>query len=154
VHLRGSAAVLCMYAGVLVCIAVLLQLCSSAAGGHLPQVGTSAQQHLSLHPHLTALQVLAGKVRRVEAYGVFIDIEGGSRLVGLCHISQVADEKVVNLAARYRAGQAVRAKVLGVDLGKGRLTLGLRPSLFEGGQEEQGQQGSGSDEEDLDQGGW
>ena len=66
----------------------------------------------------------------------------------------MADEKIENLAARFKAQQPVRAKVLSVDLEKGRLTLGMRPSLFEGEGEEEEGQGKESGSEDLDEGGW
>ena len=35
---------------------------------------------------------LKGYVRRIEAYGIFIDIKDSKRLTGLCHSSEVQDD--------------------------------------------------------------
>ncbi|GAX80532.1 hypothetical protein CEUSTIGMA_g7970.t1 [Chlamydomonas eustigma] len=76
-------------------------------------------------------QIVSGRVRRVEAYGVFVDVVG-CNTAGLAHVSELSDGKVKEVAALYRQGQAVRAKVLKVDLEKGKLSLGLKPSYLEG----------------------
>ena len=49
-------------------------------------------------------QTVSGRVKRVEGYGVFITL-AGSGLTGLCHISEVADEKVTNLPSLFQPGQ-------------------------------------------------
>lgn len=49
-------------------------------------------------------QVLRGRVKRVEKYGVFVDIAGSS-LTGLAHISEVADAFVQDIAKLFNPGQ-------------------------------------------------
>lgn len=58
--------------------------------------------------------MVGGIVRRVENYGVFVNISG-CRTAGLVHISEVSDskEKIKDLTALFRKGQAVKAKVRG-----------------------------------------
>ncbi|RXW22586.1 hypothetical protein EST38_g3267 [Candolleomyces aberdarensis] len=76
-------------------------------------------------------QKVAGVVRRIEAYGLFIDVEG-TKLHGLCHKSQLSDnpEADVDEALQgFRVGDRVKAKVIGTE--KGRISLGLKPSLFD-----------------------
>ena len=64
--------------------------------------------------------MVGGIVRRVENYGVFVNISG-CRTAGLVHISEVSDskEKIKDLAALFRKGQAVKAKVRGQGRGRG-----------------------------------
>jgi rRNA biogenesis protein RRP5 len=89
-------------------------------------------------------QKVAGVVRRIEDYGLFIDIEG-TKLHGLCHKSQLSDnpESDVNEALQgFRVGDRVKAKVIGTE--KGRISLSLKPSLFD---EEDFEEEESSDEE-------
>ncbi len=97
-------------------------------------------------------QKIDGRVKKVEDYGLFIEIEG-SKLSGLCHksevslirrpscfrksaqsVSQLSDNKDgdVTLALRsFRVGDKVKAVILSVDLEKRRVSFGLKPSYFE-----------------------
>ena len=52
-------------------------------------------------------QTVTGRVKRVEAYGAFISL-AGSGLTGLCHISEVADERVADLPSMLQPGQGGR----------------------------------------------
>lgn len=54
-------------------------------------------------------QTVSGRVRRVEAYGIFITLVG-SGVTGLCHISEVADEKVTDLPGQFHPGQGGQLK--------------------------------------------
>ncbi len=78
---------------------------------------------------LTPGETVRGVVKRVEPYGAFISLDG-SALVGMCHISEVADGRVKDLAAKLKLGQRVRARILTADVETGRLSLGLKPSYF------------------------
>ena len=74
--------------------------------------------------------VTMGTVRRVQTYGVFVTLDGSGRS-GLCHISAFADARIKDgLEAHVRAGERVRVKVLEVDETSGRVSLGMKPSLF------------------------
>ncbi|KAI0361371.1 hypothetical protein OH77DRAFT_1468895 [Trametes cingulata] len=82
---------------------------------------------------LTDGQKVDGRVKRVEDYGLFIEIEG-SKISGLCHKSELSDNKDadVTLALRsFREGDKVKAIILSIDREKRRISFGLKPSYFE-----------------------
>lgn len=89
------------------------------------------QKQLSWH-NLKAGDVVTGSVSRVEPYGVFILLNHTiGRIVGLCHISEMADARTTEDATTlYDVGDAVKAIVLSADADKRRLRLGLKPSYF------------------------
>ncbi|KAH9944184.1 nucleic acid-binding protein [Epithele typhae] len=104
---------------------------------------TRSQLNLS---DLAEGQKVDGHVKRVEEYGIFIEIVA-SKLSGLCHKSELSDNKDadVTLALRsFREGDKVKAVVLSIDTEKRRISFGLKPSYFEEQDFEQGK----SDEED------
>lgn len=76
-------------------------------------------------------QVVAGKVRKVEEYGAFIDIDGSANVAGLCHRSEMAEKPVPDARKLYNAGDVVKARVLKVDVKNKKINLGLKPSYFE-----------------------
>ncbi|KAK4252154.1 hypothetical protein C7999DRAFT_27398 [Corynascus novoguineensis] len=75
-------------------------------------------------------QTITGKVRKVEEFGTFVDIDGSMNLSGLCHRSEMADRAVKDARALYNEGDRVKARVLKVDVDKKRINLGLKPSYF------------------------
>ncbi|RLN80155.1 hypothetical protein BBJ28_00008758 [Nothophytophthora sp. Chile5] len=83
-----------------------------------------------------------GTITKVQTYGVFVKIEK-STISGLCHISEIADEKVTQpLDQIFSEGDYVKAKILKVE--DRRVSFGLKPSYFEGEE-------SSSEEEDDDE---
>ncbi|KAH6723897.1 hypothetical protein BKA61DRAFT_648930 [Leptodontidium sp. MPI-SDFR-AT-0119] len=91
-------------------------------------------------------QIVTGKVRKVEDYGVFIVIDGSNNLSGLCHQSQMADKnRVVDVKKLYEEGDVVRAKILNLDREKKRISFGLKASYFDDGIDSEEE----SDDEDL-----
>ncbi|KAG5651611.1 hypothetical protein H0H81_008071 [Sphagnurus paluster] len=75
-------------------------------------------------------QKVEGIVKRIEEYGLFIQIEN-SKLTGLCHKSQLSDNKEADVTVAlkgFREGDRVKAMVLKVD--KGKVSLSLKPSNF------------------------
>ncbi|GAB7347215.1 hypothetical protein MBLNU459_g3320t2 [Dothideomycetes sp. NU459] len=80
---------------------------------------------------LKAGDIVTGKVRKVEEFGVFIDVDNTvPRVSGLCHRSQIADSKVEDAKTLYDAGDAVKAKILSLDADKRRISFGLKASYF------------------------
>ncbi|XP_044501490.1 rRNA biogenesis protein RRP5 [Mangifera indica] len=73
--------------------------------------------------------VVHGRVKRVETYGLFITIDR-TTLVGLCHVSEISDDRVENIETKYRAGEKVVVKILKVDEEKRRISLGMKNSYF------------------------
>jgi rRNA biogenesis protein RRP5 len=50
--------------------------------------------------------------------------------VGMCHVSEVADHYVKNIEKHYKVGDRVRARILKMDEGNERISLGLKESYF------------------------
>ncbi len=71
-------------------------------------------------------KVYIGKVKRVEAYGAFVEILPGTE--GLLHISQMADERVGEVRDIMSEGDAVTVIVLPSDE-KGRLRLSRKAAF-------------------------
>ncbi|KAI0314775.1 nucleic acid-binding protein [Amylostereum chailletii] len=81
---------------------------------------------------LTEGQKVEGWVKRVEDYGLFIEIKD-SKLSGLCHKTELSDNKDADttLALRsFREGDQVKAIIRSIDLDKKRIAFGLKPSYF------------------------
>ncbi|XP_042480100.1 rRNA biogenesis protein RRP5 isoform X1 [Macadamia integrifolia] len=73
--------------------------------------------------------VISGRIRRVETYGLFIIIDN-TNVVGLCHLSELSDDHIDNIESKYRAGDSVVAKVLKVDEERHRISLGMKSSYI------------------------
>jgi rRNA biogenesis protein RRP5 len=81
---------------------------------------------------------VTGKVRKVEDFGAFIDIDNTQpRLSGLCHRSEVAAKRIEDVRTLYSAGDVVKARVLDVDVEKRKISLGLKASYFNNVAEEE-----------------
>ncbi|KAH9839664.1 S1 RNA binding domain [Teratosphaeria destructans] len=78
--------------------------------------------------------VVTGKVRKVEDFGAFVDIDNTQpKLSGLCHRSEVASKRVEDVRKLYSEGDVVKAKILAVDPEKRKISLGLKASYFTDG---------------------
>ncbi|KAK6357094.1 rRNA biogenesis protein rrp5 [Orbilia javanica] len=79
-----------------------------------------------------------GHIRKVTDYGCFIVIDGSDNVSGLCHKSQMSNEKTgVDPSKLFAEGDLVKAKILKVDRSKGRISFGLKASYFKGLSEEE-----------------
>ncbi|KAI9663440.1 MAG: rRNA biogenesis protein rrp5 [Trizodia sp. TS-e1964] len=100
-------------------------------------------------------QIVTGKVRKVEDFGVFIVIDGSTNLSGLCHRSEMADTTVEDARTLYEEGDLVKAKILNIDTGKKRINFGLKAKYFANTPEEESNSAAKvpeSDDEDADGG--
>lgn len=68
--------------------------------------------------------VLLGVVQNVQVYGAFIDVQGGAS--GLLHISQVSQERIVDLSKVLIAGAKIKVMVLAQDQESGKLSFTTR----------------------------
>ncbi|MCJ1385764.1 rRNA biogenesis protein rrp5 [Xylographa soralifera] len=75
-------------------------------------------------------QIITGTIRKVEDFGVFIVVDNSANVSGLCHRSEIAEERVDNVQGLYEEGDVVKAKVLKVELEKRRISFGLKASYF------------------------
>ncbi|RAL51772.1 hypothetical protein DM860_010490 [Cuscuta australis] len=89
----------------------------------------SQKSDIDAFSNITVGTIILGRIKRVEPYGLFISIDH-SNLVGLCHVSELCDERVDNIQTRYNAGDTVRAKILKVDKEMHRIALGMKNSYF------------------------
>lgn len=76
-------------------------------------------------------KVVTGKVRKVEDFGVFIVVDRSSNVSGLCHRSELADNRIPDPKKLYAEGDAVQAKVLKIDPKKKQISFGLKASYFQ-----------------------
>ena len=93
-------------------------------------------------------EVVTGKVRKVEDFGVFIVVDGSANVSGLCHRSEVADRRVADVRKLFEEGDAVKAKVLKIDIDQRRISFGLKASYFE--TEGNGEDGSDDEDDGMD----
>jgi small subunit ribosomal protein S1 len=69
--------------------------------------------------------VLTGKVRNIAEFGAFVEIEDG--FDGLVHVSDVSwTERIKNPHEVFKKGEPVTAKVLKIDPGNRRVSLGIK----------------------------
>ncbi|KAJ3843897.1 hypothetical protein F5878DRAFT_721109 [Lentinula raphanica] len=95
---------------------------------------------------LSVGQQVEGVVKRIEEYGLFIQIDN-SKLSGLCHKSELSDNKDVDTAIALRGfRENDRIKAVVVELKDKRISLSLKPSRFAG--QDLISDGSGDDGED------
>ncbi|KAL8999375.1 MAG: hypothetical protein Q9169_001801 [Polycauliona sp. 2 TL-2023] len=80
---------------------------------------------------MTVGQIVTGKVRKVESFGVFIVVDNSANISGLCHKSQMAARKSPDPTKLFEEGDSVKAKILKIDGNTRRISLGLKASFFE-----------------------
>ncbi|MBV8884376.1 MAG: S1 RNA-binding domain-containing protein [Chroococcidiopsidaceae cyanobacterium CP_BM_RX_35] len=73
--------------------------------------------------HLELGQLVEGKVTGIKPFGVFIDLDGIS---GLLHIKQVSQNYIESLPALFHSDQLIKAVIIDLDAGKGRVSLSTR----------------------------
>lgn len=67
--------------------------------------------------------VVAGVVKNVVDYGVFVDLGG---LDGLLHINEMSYERISHPSDLFRTGQSIQVKILKYDLESQRVSLGWK----------------------------
>lgn len=67
--------------------------------------------------------VVKGTISGIAPFGIFVDVDG---IEGLVHISEVAWEKVENLAGVYKVGDKVEVVVLDINSNEGKLNLSIK----------------------------
>jgi small subunit ribosomal protein S1 len=68
-------------------------------------------------------QLVEGKIVSIKPFGIFIDFDG---ITGLLHIKQVSQSFIESLPAVFQIGQPLKAMIIDLDEGKGRISLSTR----------------------------
>ena len=68
-------------------------------------------------------QLIEGTVVSLKPFGAFVEFEG---CTGLLHISQVSKKSVNELEKVFHSGQAIKALIVNIDEGKGRISLSTK----------------------------
>ncbi|MBW4511354.1 MAG: S1 RNA-binding domain-containing protein [Scytonematopsis contorta HA4267-MV1] len=68
-------------------------------------------------------QLVSGKITGIKPFGVFVDLNGTGALL---HIKQVTQKFIDNLEKVFQVGQSIKAVILDVDEGKGRVALSTK----------------------------
>ncbi len=68
-------------------------------------------------------QLVEGKVTGIKPFGVFVDLDGMSALL---HIKQVSQKFIESLEKVFQVGQIIKAIIIDLDEGKGRVALSTR----------------------------
>ncbi|MFN7854217.1 MAG: S1 RNA-binding domain-containing protein, partial [Dolichospermum sp.] len=68
-------------------------------------------------------QLVEGKITGIKPFGVFVDFNGVSALL---HIKQVSQKFIDSLDKVFQVGQAVKAVIIDLDEGKGRVAISTR----------------------------
>ncbi len=68
-------------------------------------------------------QLVEGKITGIKPFGIFVDLDGVS---GLLHIKQVSQKYIESLEALFQVGQVIKAVIIDLDEGKGRISLSTR----------------------------
>ncbi|CAM9431765.1 unnamed protein product [Chrysoparadoxa australica] len=100
--------------------------------------------HVATYSNIKKGMKVRGTVKQVQSYGVFVQLED-SEIRAMCHKSEAADHPIQDLTKEYEEGDYVKAVVLKVDADKKRVSLGLKPSYFDG-DESSSQEESGDEE--------
>ncbi|MBV9386804.1 MAG: 30S ribosomal protein S1 [Chroococcidiopsidaceae cyanobacterium CP_BM_ER_R8_30] len=68
-------------------------------------------------------QLVEGNITGIKPFGVFVDLDG---INGLLHIKQVSQNYIESLPALFHSGQSIKAVIIDLDAGKGRVSLSTR----------------------------
>lgn len=74
--------------------------------------------------------IYEGTVKRVVDFGVFVQLDGTLNVSGLCHHSEISDNKIDTVSALFGEGDRVKVKVLDINGEKQQLSLGMKASYF------------------------
>jgi small subunit ribosomal protein S1 len=68
-------------------------------------------------------QLITGQVVSLKPFGAFVDFDGNT---GLLHIKQISQEYIKDLSAVFSIGQEIKALIVNLDEGTGKISLSTR----------------------------
>ncbi|KIW64452.1 hypothetical protein PV04_09384 [Phialophora macrospora] len=93
--------------------------------------------------------VVTGQVVTLQPFGVFILLDNSENIRGLCHRSEIAEQRVEDASKLFAVGDKVKAKVLKLDPAARKVNFGMKASYFADSTEEEAE----SDADSESQGG-
>ncbi|HSR49793.1 MAG TPA: 30S ribosomal protein S1 [Acidobacteriota bacterium] len=75
--------------------------------------------------------VLKGKIVRLTGFGAFIEVADG--IEGLCHVSELAEERIEDPEDHFSAGQDVEVKIIKMNLLERKIGLSIKALQGDGG---------------------
>jgi rRNA biogenesis protein RRP5 len=93
--------------------------------------------------------VVTGQVVTVQPFSVFIVVDNSENIRGLCHRSEIAEQRVEDASKLFAVGDKVKAKVLKLDPAARKVNFGMKASYFTDSTDEEAQ----SDADSESQGG-
>lgn len=93
-------------------------------------------------------QVVTGKIRKVEDFGAFIVINGSANISGLCHRSEMAENRVEDARTLYEEGDEVKAKILKIDREHEKISFGMKASYL--GDDDEDSEDDSEDDDDSE----
>ncbi len=90
------------------------------AAADVAAAATTLEMIYELTEEVELGRVYAGKIARIEPYGVFVDMQGGAK--GMVHISQLADHRIERIEDEFHLGDEVMVMVIAVEGDKVRLS--------------------------------
>ncbi len=85
----------------------------------------------SIQKHIKSGQVIEVEISSITPYGLYVLItpEKDVKIEGFIHISEIAFERVEDLASRFKVGEKVKAEVLALDETSKRVNLSIKKTL-------------------------
>lgn len=74
--------------------------------------------------------LVTAKVVKVESFGVFLVVNNSENVRGLCHRSEIAEQRIEDATKLFEEGDTVKAKVLKLDPANRRVNFGMKASYF------------------------
>jgi len=74
--------------------------------------------------------IVTAKVVKAETFGVFLLVDNSENVRGLCHRSEMAEQRIEDATKLYSEGDVVKAKVLKVDPANRRINFSMKAKHF------------------------
>jgi small subunit ribosomal protein S1 len=68
-------------------------------------------------------QLITGAIASIKPFGAFVDFDGNT---GLLHITQISQQRVESLEKLFTVGQNIKALIVALDEGNGKISLSLK----------------------------
>ena len=91
-------------------------------------VNSAIKQIENLVREVELNQIYTGTVKRIEAYGVFVELWPGTE--GLCHISKLSKERVAKCEDVVSVGDSIIVKCIKIN-DKGQIDLSRKDALID-----------------------